>query len=196
MLHSDLRALVISGEPTIQDLSEAWANIYSEYIDKNQGAESKYMFQLESEIIRLYDEIERVDAGLEILSYMVLFPQSDIDRVSSQLRKYGYDYPFPSGDSDTFEANRQHCKNRLASRRYKLQSREAELSDYLKNRKAETIDEHYFPMWIRRLTKYLGVRMRMDNTTVDEFIGYTRDYLDEIKARSQEMENVKMSKRK
>lgn len=178
------------------ELAEAWANIYSQYIEQNQSAETKYVFQLEWEIVRLNEEIQRIETGLEILRSMVMFEQRDVDIVSTQLRKYGYAYSFDVDNPDGYQADIEHCMNRLSVKRYKMQTREKELEDFNRSRKDNTIDENYFATWIRRLTKYLGFRMRKDETTVEEFIGYTRDYLDEIRAHNREIDNLKNKNRR
>jgi hypothetical protein len=191
LLRSDLSALIISGTPTLAQLSEAWANIYSEYIEKNQSNESKYIFQLQADIFFLTDEIDQVESGLELLSKMTLFHQADIDLIAGQLKKIGYSFPFDADDEDAYQNDLMVCSNRLASKKYKLQNREMELEQYLQNRKDDTIDENYFGNWIRRLTKYLGIRLQKHDTTVDDFLGYQKDYLDDIKRQKDEADSIK-----
>lgn len=173
------------------ELSEAWANIYAQYIERNQGNESKYIYQLQADIVLLHDETMRVEAGVEILKQMKLFDQEEIDVVATTLRKRGYDYPFNVDDPEVFDNNLMMCTNRIANRKFKLQAKEKELTDYLASRKNDTIDETYFDRWMTRLSRFMHLRLRKPDTTVDEFLLMLQEYLDDVKAKQSEIDAVR-----
>jgi hypothetical protein len=183
LIHGDLSALVIKGNPPQADIVQAWANIYSEYIDLSAGTEKDYALQLEADLTLLFSHISDTETCTYILSILPHFKQEAADIL------YGYGYKYPWNKEDVTQNKKYYdiINNRLASKRMNYTNKEKELKNILKVREGGTFNDEYFDSMLDTLASWRKVAVIHDTEiTVMQFIIMLRNYVkyvDSLKAK-------------
>lgn len=191
LIKSDLTQLVISGKPAQEDLAEAWANIYSKYLDINYENETVYILQLHKEITLLNCHVLEVETSLYFLSMMY---NADLVRI---LRNNGYKDKFESEDPIQYLPILEGIRGKLALKKLTLQSKEDEYKQYIKDRENDQIDDKYFIVMLMRLAKYQGVAViRAKDISVNEFVVLLKEFLEFVRLNSKDIEDGDQRKNK
>jgi hypothetical protein len=187
----DLSALTISGNPAIEDLAEAWGNIYSEYLDLNNDNETIYLLQLQKEISLLTDLKIEVESALYFLSLALLPGMQFIFReeLVDILRAREFDYPFYLNNPDEYSQSLEAVTNQLSPYRLRLEMHTKEYQDYIASKSNETVDTNYFDRMLTRMARFRRVMViRAAEITVKEFVMMIQDYLEYIKSKQKTLE--------
>lgn len=185
LVDSDIYALVISGTPTVEDISEAWANLFSEYLDLNNDNEAVYILNLQKDICILQNKIDIVEALL--FSLTAVYDK----RLVAILEDYDIfiDLETPQTEKEYLEAI-NIADIRLAPVRLNLETKNKELNEYKAGKDAQTIDAQYFQRMLVRLSKHQGYKIIAEQTTVAEFILLTEEFFEYYKKENKPLENV------
>jgi len=173
----------------LTDLSQAWANIFFEYLDKNNANQVSYVLQLEREIVLLKDDIDQCESALVLIGQMIEFLSPDMYVIAPVLRKGGYDFPINTDKPEEITSNIDRIRNMLAGKKFKLQGKERELLEHKATQLDNTIKEDYFKKWLAVLSRFRNMMIiRSNEVTVDDFIYILNDYLEYTRVNNKEME--------
>ena len=181
----DYEALIKEkGTFSFGELVECWEGIRIEFLDLNEDNESLYLVRLEKEIAHLSSHIETVASLLVILSKTY---HPEFVRL---LHNLGYHYEFDPKNITAYINSLGCVENRLAAPRYKLEQKQTEYEDYLKNKDLGIADEKHYRRILTRLAKHMGVAViRSQEITTSEFVFMWQDYLQDLKAHQKLLEN-------
>lgn len=168
--------------PKIEDLAEAWSNIYAEYCDLNEDNQTIYLLHLQREIALLSITLSECEPCLYFLSF--IYHEGLVEK----LKEYHYDYPFNPADQQQYNNSLEAIYNRLSPLRLKLENAKKEYEQYLKSRITENISEDYFDKMLIRLSRFYRILLRAQEITVREFVLMLKEYLEYIQAKKQSLE--------
>jgi hypothetical protein len=172
LIHNNLHALVISGKPRIEDLAEAWGNLWAEYIDLNEDAESLYILILQKEIALLRETVSEIETGLRILHVMY------DKRVVKIIEDNGIDLKLNLKNQSEYFKGLERASQRTGFMKTQLRIKQKELNEYLAGKEGEEMNEKYFRRWLSRLSKFMGIRLRAKDITVAEFVTDMKECLE------------------
>jgi hypothetical protein len=183
LVNKNLRALVISGRPALEDIAEAWANIYAEYIDLNEDAESLYILILEKEIAVLQTVINEIETGLRILHVMY------DKRVVKIVEDNGIDMNLNLKNQSEYFKGLESAKRRMGFMKTQLRMKEKELAEYLAGKEGEEVNEKYFRRWLIRLSRFMGYHLRAKDITVADFVDAMKECLEYHNTNNKKLEH-------
>jgi hypothetical protein len=173
----DISALIISGHPPDDQLHEAAAGIYSEYLELNKMNEQWYILLLKRDIGGLNFTITAVGHSLYFMSFE---PQKALaDVIIGQ----GFKYTYSSEIIQTNIAEVDVIQQCLSEMKKEVQEKQKELDDYIECRKRDTFPISYFNNMLIRLSDNQGYSIRAKNITVIEFLKMVNNYLEEKKVK-------------
>jgi hypothetical protein len=171
LLHSDLSKLIKSGNPPEAEISEAWANIYAEYLDINQGNEAHYLLQLRRELVLMEHEIHECDTALYCLN--ILYDKRLVDVLIGNGLSCSISDEWTQ---EEYEMELERVNNQLSSKRFQLDIKNRELSDYMKAKANNTVDPLFFDKQLIQLARFRNVAfLRKTEVTVKEYVLMVED---------------------
>lgn len=179
LVEGNLKSLIISGEPTSEELAIAWAEIYSEYCDLNADNEQMYILTLQKEIILLNHEITEVETVIYFLSPVMLpYSKDKKSELLSIIQKYDYDFKLDESALDYTE-QLEVIVNSLAPKKLQLLMKTRELDTYVAEKQNDSIDKNYFKKWLRILATFQKcVIIRPKDITVEDFVLMIKEFYD------------------
>lgn len=171
-VQKDLTALIIEGKATGDQLAQAWASIYYEYIDLSESTESKFVYSLQKEITLLSDEIRNVETCIFYLSSEMLPYHAQQEDLKKVLK--GYNYKLSAEHTDQ---QLMGIIGRLAPKKTQLESRIKELENYTSSTSEETPTYKQFEKILLRLSKHQGYSIRSKDITVTQYALLLNDYI-------------------
>lgn len=179
MLDNNLAALIVSGLPSAQQLTDAWENILQEYSDMMGVAEHRLYLHLMREVELLKIDYESIQVCISTLrkQYSEFFCQE----LNSLLRTT---CTFNVLDEKSYLAELDKCERRSRALKIRLDLKTMEF-EAVKNKiggKGEKIDRNYFTSVLIVLSKHNGYSISKD-IFVNEYIEYIKQfnrYCDEI----------------
>jgi hypothetical protein len=181
---NNISLLIISGNPNDEDLYQAWASIYYEYIDLNSTNEQLYLFQLKKEIAGLDFTVVTIEHALYFFSYQ---PSKELAGI---IQAEGFDISFRVIDTATTENESAIITNQLSQLKARLLIRQQELADHNKSQEDQNPDPKYYTKMLLRISKHQGYSIKAKDITVKEFVEALQLYLEDIKTTPEGMENV------
>lgn len=176
IVDNNIRAIIKHGEPAQEDIVEAWANIYAEYIDLNKDNEGAYLRDLQKSIVLLKSELEIIDSIFVSLSMVYS------RKLHEHLEKEYEIYVTFTGDTQKDIKTLESARNSLAPMRLELETKEKEYEEYIKSRSNDTITRDYFNRMLRALARFNRVvTIRAKDITVEEFIYMIQDLIESTK---------------
>jgi hypothetical protein len=170
MVYDDLRALVVSGEPTALELSEAWTKLFYEYCDLAEEAE--VLFRTKLMVGLKLDKIKESLASewIELLSRI----HSDI--ICAAIREIGFDFELNPEDPAQYKSDITRIKAELAFLRLSIQVKEVQYEAVNKSSTSESVDEKYFATIYQALNAYAKYEAVNDQTSVEMYCAALRAY--------------------
>lgn len=182
--NNDLTALVIEGDPTLEQLQEAWNEIMFEWSYSIKSDNNDYMLDLARNIGRLQHHIFYVDHAVKYLRL-----RSDAD-IIKELRGMGYDLHTCFDDSKEWNLELDRiislCKTKVAD----LDSARDEYERMQKTTEGKAQTSEEFENTVGMIARFQGYRIDKNITTVAEFASYLNAYVTEMnwKAKHQNVE--------
>lgn len=179
VLSGDLRLLVISGEPSTEDLKEAWNAILNEYSSYIKTDKSDSIFNCWKKLEYTKWKMHMVNMCIEGLK--IKYSAT----IAEELMKLGYDYIDGTEDNETY-----------FKKLYDIQTEAKNLIVYYNQYLAEytklcpegavensTIqrDRMSYEKELRILSKFMGYGIRKDEISVVEFCSIINTYLESTK---------------
>jgi hypothetical protein len=185
LVDKNLFALVISGEPSLEQLTAAWEDVMNEYSDIMMDGEGKLHFNLLKEVELLKLDIQKVNICLQILEAEVNFPDfvtpdkkyaTDLNKLSNS--NFSFDHSKP----DQFRNELKRATNRSKSLLILLGIKQSNLDAI--NTKANTIvkqpTKEYFYSILNTLSMFTKFQLT-DAITVYSFCDWIKKYNEHTK---------------
>lgn len=174
MCEGDLKALIISGQPATEDIAEAWANIFSEYLDLNQDNEAIYLLQLKSQIAVLQYILTEVATALYLLTIDYR------DELIEIITDNGYDININSEEFDTepyMDAIARTAEQMAPDHlRFETMDKEYNAAVNSKNEEGVIMDRPFFSQILRAIARYCHTPViRAKDLFVDEYVFLYKD---------------------
>ena len=166
-----LTVLIVSGNPSGIDLMECWSNLYAQYLDILDDAETLYALHLQRDAELLNYKITTTEAIVKVLEFF------HVEHLVGTLKGFGFSViNLKQGHSGYAHAlNRITAK--LAPMKLRLKEKTQELTDYYRDQKMDTVSRQFFTRQLQRLSKFQGYPIRPQKTMVPEYIAILKDYL-------------------
>jgi hypothetical protein len=159
----NLRALVLAGNPPLDQIQLAWFNIYAEFIDLCASQDTIYANRLQSDINMFKARILKVRLMVHYLR--VELDQEYID----ELRKRGFRYKFDRENKIQYHKDLDDVLRGTKNWQLQLQLREAELDAYIATAKGEKPSLLYFTQILIRLSDHAGFQLNPEILMTAEF---------------------------
>ncbi|MBK7885469.1 MAG: hypothetical protein IPJ81_18015 [Chitinophagaceae bacterium] len=180
MCENDYNQLIVSGEPTPEELTEAWTSLVYEFCDLSDAKEAKYKAILASEIKLEKMKIKLAQCWFNILS-VCYFPQ-----VVTALKEIGFeDFDLNPDDVDQYQNDFIHITGELNLLRMQIKIKEAEYASLQEAHvKHQAMDSKSFDVMFFRINNYAKREAVNEQTTVQKYCTALRDYLAYIDSQS------------
>jgi len=163
LIEADYSGLVIDGEPTEDQLSEAWVAIYQEYVELMGSGEDNYILVLGAEIERLRFKLLVIEQCITVLG----------DYYSEELvlilKKMGYDFKFSPDNTDERREDLVKITSLCKSVILKYEEKTEEFNVLSENQTAEPVTRHYFDDVLANLSKFIGSIIYPEQITVSYY---------------------------
>jgi hypothetical protein len=158
--NNDLKWLIIHGEPTQEQLTDAWDNIFTEYSDICPTTNSTYIVQITREIKHLETKIAIIQAIID------RFKISYMPELVLILNEYGFYYDFtPETMLSDLQSVIAECSMFVVQKGVK----EGELKRFFEGQKGEWASENDYDETLSELSKFQGYHLKSKELTVSEF---------------------------
>lgn len=184
VVDGNLYALVISGNPTEQDLSEAWSEIRMQYAEAMKDNEYKLLTSIISEYHRLTITYEQVCKCIEILK------DRYVPQFAKRLNRYlGSSYKFDVRFPVDYDTDLKRARNNTAGIMLDLKLKQATYDQAMKKQesKGEKPTREYFISILTTLSNHVGFRITGDISTYE--------FCDRVNRLNTEMEILKNQRR-
>lgn len=171
----EINALIIAGEVTLAELQSAWMNIFYEYIDLCKNSDMKAVLRLNRRLLVLRNKILEINLMVRFIA--VQWNEEYVDT----LRSFGYRYKFNPLNKKQFTKDLDLTLSRCKRLETEKEIIELELKAYEDASLGEKPNREYIMSDVRKLTKWLNIRLDPAVITVEEFCGYKNDYHAEIR---------------
>lgn len=162
IITGDLKWLSKKGEPTSQQLSEAWSAIFMEYCDIAPTNNSTYVVQITREIRHLESKINIIQSIIERLTI------SYVPELVEILKEYGFYYSFtPDTMYDDLQGVIAESKQFVVQKGVK----EGEYQRFLDDQKGDSASENDWDELLSELGKFQGYHLKSKDLSVSEFVG-------------------------
>lgn len=177
--------MVISGEPTQDELINAWNEIIFEYGSSIKTEHNQYLYDLQKQIAELKWHINYVENAVFYLRHK--YKQEFID----ELKSLGYHGPYNCDDHIQYQAQLDRVVSLCKTNVFDLDQLIDEYKSFHKALPGETgkQSEEDFEEWIGRLSRFQGYRIEQQTTMVTELIGITNSYFREMKLKTKQAED-------
>jgi hypothetical protein len=181
---SNLKVLVISGEPSPEDLLECWANLYAQYLDLAADAESLYFIILQKEIQILKYKVTAAEAILPVISFF------HVGELVAALKQLGFETKTLQQGHHGYEHGIKKVKAKVAHLKLKLQQKIQELaaSDQGEH---EAVSREYFTRQLVKLSKFQGYPLKSRKLMMTDYIAILKEFIDYLQAKQNVLEDGK-----
>jgi hypothetical protein len=135
----DLSQLIVSGEPTALQIAEAWSNLFFEYCELAEDAETTYRVRLESQLN--LDKVKE-EHGKE---WAKMLEKRYSPKLAEALRMIGFDYELNPDDPEQYKADIHRIKGECGFLRLTIQLKQAEWEALMQKQSTQdSVDRKYF----------------------------------------------------
>lgn len=179
LIDKNLFALVITGEPSKEDLAYAWDDILMEYNDAMGDSEGKMHLRLFKEVHELLGNIGIINISIELMKCR--YNKQDADDLN---RLTDAKFKFDLNDPKKYLEELQRCGRRAKSLELNYALKKSQLDALEKTMVGEqkkAPDRKYFANLLISLTDHSGVRLNAADISVYEFCERIRRFGEYIK---------------
>ena len=170
--HNNISALIVEGEPTAEQLAEAWASLFLEYCDLSEAHEATHRVRLWAEIEALKIKLNICQSWVDIISFM---PSTEINKA---LWIVGYEFELDKNKPAQYKEDIARINAELRSLRLDIKIKEAEYSAIEKSpNSSDTIDVKYFSTIYTRINNYYKYNAVNDQTKVEMYCALLREFV-------------------
>lgn len=179
MIEENLQPLIISGQPTIKELQNAWSNIIEEY--KKNVADGEYILYLET-----YRELRELEFLISNIKFCVLFLRKNntqyfINELNDCLRPFKFIADW--NDQVEWKSKLDDCLTRIIGFETQLEMKQISFNSLQKKEDSEEgkADEGYYTSIMITLSDHAGYQLP-DTILTLEYVKRLKRYLDFAKA--------------
>jgi hypothetical protein len=177
----DFNALVISGNPSQEELSQAWDEIFLDYLDLNGDNDARMDITLAKDIAILSARLQQIETCLFFLQVF------HVQEVADILTDIGFeDVSLDPSDLEQYFENLNIIRLRSKEIKIDIELKEIELTELRESKKktpAKRADRSSFLNILSRIATYKHTAViRASEISVAEFCAMFAEYLDHIKA--------------
>jgi hypothetical protein len=171
----DLSQLIISGEPTALEIAQAWANLFFEYCELAEDAETAYRVRLDAQLT-LDRKKEELGQG-----WVRLLEQRYSAKLAEALQMIGFEYELNPEDPEQFKSDIRRINGELGYLRLTIKIKEAEWRA-LKEKQSttDTVDRKYFSTIFFAINNYAKREAVNMQTTVENYCAGLRAMADAV----------------
>jgi hypothetical protein len=172
----DLTVLIIQGEPTGEQLKEAFEEIIYDYSVQIKSDDDGYLFHLCKKIALHRWHISFVDYALSLLRIKF------VKEVADELMKLGYYVDGNREDEDRYQQQLNRITSLCKTQIHDLADLEEQYSRIEKTTGNKPMTRDEMMKSVATLSKYQGYRIDCDSTTLEEYINIFNNYTQELSA--------------
>jgi len=178
--HNNLTALIISGEPSHDELKDAWDEILFDYALVFKTKDSQYLFELSQKIDLMDHHISFVEYAEKYLTAKFEFDGTSNDDVVDELTFLGYDVTSDTENGpaylDSLKRMVSICKTNL----FELEDLKAEYSRLNNTATGKKQSEEDFDANILMLSRYQHYPLNEEKDTIYRYAIIFNNYLREM----------------
>lgn len=169
----DLSPLIIEGEPTEQELKDAWQVITHEFFDLSESKQNNYELTLCAEMEALNYKIIAIQQSVEVLR------KYRCDELVALLQKLGYRFPFNANKEDEYLKDLGRVLSRAKTLVLQYNDKKAQLDNISKEKApGETeVSRSYYDKILAILSKHSGYHVDESKTTVSRYAAILNMYI-------------------
>ena len=174
----DLSLLIVSGEPTEEQLLDAWNDIYFDYAAVLKSDSSDYTFKLAKDIGLLKHHLYYVE-------WAVLFLRLKYEpEVVEELQAIGYFDLEYSEDQAEWERRLNRVISLAKTKVHDLEMLEKDYERISKTSEGKPVTEEQFNQTVLELARFQGYRIDQVTTMMDEYVSIYNNFLNDVKIKS------------
>lgn len=163
---NDVTWLKISGNPSDEDLHEAWSTIQGDFEDMQKDSQSDYLLNLISQIT--YTD-ERLRIIYNVVSILEIKRSEAL--ISILQNELGFNYEY---SEESLQRDLKLTLSEIKMDQVNLELSRKEYEDY--KAKGKPVTELDYDKLISRLSKYQGYHIKSKEITVTQFISILNDF--------------------
>lgn len=179
LIDKDYSQLVIDGNPTDEELHNAWNEIYQQYANIVGEGQQNYTLVLAGEIERLSYKIKVIEDSVNILRLY------KFDELVDILHEHGFNFPFDIEDEAKYRTDLDRVLNRLKPIISGYEQRIREFENIQKSNDTEPVNRTYFNSVLSSLSKFIGGLILPENITIGYFATTLNLYLKYVESINQ-----------
>ena len=166
VVDENYNALVVSGNPTPEQIQSAWDGIYEQYSELSKNTVySEYVQRLKEHTIVLH-QINGLTAGLTALRF-AWYPD-----VANALRSLGFQVPASQPIGKKYFELLDGLSRQLSGLHTRLKMLDKMMQDSVKNQQGKAAKRSDFIRAASVMSKFMGFRVDLNDLTVAEYIEY------------------------
>jgi hypothetical protein len=179
---NDINQLVVEGNPTAEELFEAWGQLFLEYCDLAEHTEVRYKFRLKMEVTCMKARIETAEACVHYLRVAndcrATMPNTPRNGFIQCLKDIGFDYELDFNDEGQFMKDLRRIEAELMPEGLRLKAKEMEMESIQNSSTdSEAVERKYFITIFNRINNYCKREAVNMQTTVEMYCASLRDYV-------------------
>lgn len=165
---SDLSSLIISGQPTREQLLRSWEVVFTLFLDGMKDDKGLRKLRLTKEINRLGFDFKVIELCLKYLE--VAYDLEVVTILSKHIRVDKLD----PADKPAYDQALKVVRNRSQRLKLELDEKKAEMTvlDKISTGRSVTITRHYFDQLIGQVARYMHFYINRRKTTTGEFVSF------------------------
>lgn len=172
VVDENYNALVVSGNPTPEQIQAAWDGIYEQYSELSHNTVySEYVQRLKEHTI-VFTQINGLTAGITVLRY------GDYPDVIASLRKLGFSVPETPLNPKKYIELIESLSRQLSGLHTRLKMLDKMLKDAVKSQQGKAAKRSDFVRAASVMSKFMGFRVDLNDITVAEYIEYQNQMIE------------------
>jgi hypothetical protein len=181
--NNDLSGLVISGEPTPEDIQAAWEEILADYGCYVKSEDTDYTLGLSRQICLLQEDIHVIECAILTLRHGY---DAEIAQVLRSLGLFRVKYE--EQDPVKYQKELDRAFDLATSKVVKLKETMAELERFQKTKEGKALSEDEWNSSVAMLSKHQGYYIDTEKITVYKYLMIYNNFTAEYEARKKQKE--------
>lgn len=195
MSEDNYTGLVIEGNATPGQLEHAWVDLFYDFVELIDEANTKHLLKLQRRIMELGNRINEIRLMCDFMAVAVRHKEHVSDSnwetivtYIKELRSMGYRYKFDISNEKSISRDLQGIRSRCIKLEIDLEILKIELQSVEASmKKGSKPDRSYFINTLRRVSEWMHSHLDAKLVNMEDFCYYKRDYyrhLDQIAAQN------------
>lgn len=173
-VYGNLKHLIISGNPTAEELQTAWEKIQEEYFSLSESTFDAYAMTLFFDIARMEMQLEVIANCVDLMAYGTKYHCPELLDI---LAGYGYTVE-RDPNSPTFVDTIKRIEKRAKSRLIQLKDKRARFEQLKEGKEGNKITVAYYDNVLTTLSKHYGDTIYADRITVSRYASMLTQYME------------------